>query len=161
MEGRQGLRIAVWGMCLALAAALLPTPAARGEGGDAKPGDAKQGDAKTPEPKKECRPVVDETQVYFGKAQGCRAPAVVDADRVFRSIPEYKRILEQKLTAKDAEYSILMVKATRRFRAAVAAAATDANRDLVAKVGSVTWEGHEIPDLTDATLKKVEEKAGG
>src|SRR5262245_5457359 len=116
MEGGRGLRVALFGLALALAGpSLLPAPA-RAEGGEAK---------------KECRPVIDETQVYFGKVAGCKAPAVVDSSRVYRAIPEYKKILDQKLTSKDAEYTILMVGATRKFRAAVAAAATDAARDLV------------------------------
>ena len=110
------------------------------------------------EPKKETRPVVDETQVYFGKAKSCKAPAVVDADKVYKAIPEYKKILDQKLTEKDAEYTLLLVKASKKFRAAVEGAATDNAADLVANLGAVTWEGHTIPDLTDATLKKVEEQ---
>lgn len=102
-------------------------------------------------------PVVDESKVYYGKALGCKAPAVVDADRVYRAIPEYKKILEKKLTEKDPEYSILMLKASRKFRTAVEAVATDGGYDLVAQVGAVTWEGHEIPDVTDKAIAKVEE----
>jgi hypothetical protein len=122
----------------------LGTPALRADGEDAK---------------KETRPVVDATQVYFGKAACCKAPAVVDAAKVYRSIPEYKKILDNKLTEKDAEYSLLLVKASKKFRAAVEGAATDNAADLVANQGSVTWEGHTVPDLTDATLKKVEEQS--
>lgn len=49
------------------------------------------------------------------------------------------------------------MKATKKFRAAVEGAATDNACDLVANLGAVTWEGHTVPDLTDAALKKVEE----
>ena len=146
MRGGRGLRVALAGLGMLVAGLAMHSSPARAEGGETK---------------RECRPVVDETQVYFGKASGCKTPAVVDADKVYRTIPEYKKILEQKLTPKDAEYTLLMVKVTRRFRAAVAAAATEAGRDLVANVGSVTWEGHEIPDLSEATIKKLEDKAGG
>jgi hypothetical protein len=111
------------------------------------------------EAKKETRPVIDETQVYFGRAKCCKAPAVVDAARVYRAIPEYKKILDNKLTEKDAEYSLLLVKATKKFRAAVEGAAADNACDLVANLGAVTWDGHTVPDLTDATLKKVEEQS--
>ena len=145
MRGRRGPGLLFAAMGLLLAGVALDGTSTRAEGGETK---------------KECRPVIDETQVYYGKVAGCKAPAVVDSARVYRNIPEYRKILDQKLTSKDAEYSILMVNATRKFRAAVGAAATDAARDLVGNVGSVTWEGHEIPDLTDATLKKLEEKAG-
>jgi hypothetical protein len=105
--------------------------------------------------KEEARPVIDKTQVYFGCASTCKAPAVVDADKVYRAIPEYKKILDQKLTEKDAEYSILLLRASKRFRSAVEGAATDAGNDLVANQGAVKWEGHTVPDLTDAALKKV------
>jgi CO dehydrogenase/acetyl-CoA synthase epsilon subunit len=146
MGSRSGLRVALAGLGLLFAGLALHPAPALAEGGETK---------------KECRPVVDETQVYFGKASTCKAPAVVDADKVYRSIPEYKKIIDQKLSAKDAEYTILMVKVARKFRAAIAAAATEAGRDLVANVGSVTWEGHEIPELTEATIKKLDDKAGG
>jgi len=109
--------------------------------------------------KKETRPVIDETQVYFGRAKGCKAPGVVDAAKVYRTIPEYKKIVDQKLTEKDVEYSLLLVKATKKFRAAVEGAASAGSCDLVANLGAVTWDGHAVPDLTDATLKKVEEQA--
>lgn len=113
------------------------------------------------EKKKESRPVIDEAQVYYGKACTCKAPAVVDAARIYKAIPEYKKILDQGLTSQDAEYTLLLVKATRKFRAAVEGAAVGASRDLVGNVGSVKWEGHEIPDLTDATLKKLDEQSRG
>ena len=111
------------------------------------------------EAKKETKPVIDATQVYYGKACATKAPSVVDADKVYKSIPEYKKILDNKLTEKDAEYSILMVKASKKFRAAVEGAATENACDLVANLGAVTWDGHTVPDLTDATLKKVEAQA--
>ncbi len=114
------------------------------------------------EPKKEeTRPVIEKTKVFFGCACTCKTPAVVDSDKVYRGIPEYKKILDQKLTEKDAEYSILLLKATRKFRSAVEDAAKDSSNDLVAAVGAVKWEGHTIPDLTDASLKKVEEASRG
>lgn len=109
--------------------------------------------------KKESRPAVDAARVYYGKAATCKAPAVVDADRVYRTISEYKKIVEKKLTEKDAEYSMLMLRATRRFRSAVEGVAGDGSYDLVAATGAVTWEGHTVPDVTDATIRKVEEQA--
>lgn len=106
---------------------------------------------------KEDRPTVDATQVYFGKAATCKSPATVDADQVFQAIPEYKTILADKLTEADARYSLLMVKATKKFRAAIEAAATGGGYDLVGNTGSVTWPGHDVPDITASVLQKVEE----
>lgn len=132
-----------FGMALLLPCVSVAAPSLRADGEEAK---------------KETRPTIDATQVYYGKACTCKAPAVVDAAKVYRAIPEYKKILDNKLTEKDAEYSLLLVKATRKFRAAVEGAAVDNAADLVANLGSVTWEGHTVPDLTDATLKKIEEQ---
>ncbi len=136
-------RAVLWGSVLLVPALQGPVAVARADGEEVK---------------KEARPVIDATQVYFGKPSCCKAPAVVDADQVFRAIPEYKQILERKLTEKDVEYSLLMIKAARRFRAAVEEAATDGSYDLVANIGAVTWEGHVIPDITDRAIAKVEEQ---
>lgn len=114
------------------------------------------GDGDTKEVKED-RPTVDATQVYFGKAATCKAPAVVDADRVLRSIAEYKKILDEKLTEADARYSLLMVKATKKFRAAVEGAAKDGSHDLVGNTGSISWPGHDVPDITSSVLQKIEE----
>jgi len=78
---------------------------------------------------------------------------------VFQAIPEYRKILAEKLTEKDARYSILMLRATKKFKAAVEAAAGAEGCDLVGNLGSVTWKGHVIPDVTETTLLKLEEAA--
>ena len=137
--------------------ALAGDSSGKGATDTAKTEPSKTEPAKTETPKAECRPVVDAAKVYLGQAATCKAPSVVDADRVYRSIPEYKRIVEKGLTEKDAEYSLLLLKATRRFRAAVEAAAKDGSYDLVAAVGAVKWEGHTVPDVTDAAVRKIAE----
>jgi hypothetical protein len=136
---------------LLLGSALLPsTPAAFALGDETKKEEAKKVE-------KEDRPTVDATQVYYGKAATCKSPATVDADQVFRAIPEYKTILADRLTEADARYSLLMVKATKKFRAAVEAAAGGGGYDLVGNTGSVSWPGHDVPDITASVLQKVEE----
>ena len=146
-----------WAIAAALMLPILGGSTAAGNTDSKTP--AKAEPAKT-EPAKETtkaesRPVVDAAKVYLGQAATCKAPSVVDADRVYRAIPEYQRIVEKKLTDKDAEYSLLLLKATKKFRAAVEAAATDGSYDLVAAVGAVKWEGHTVPDLTDAAVRKI------
>lgn len=140
MGGRQ-MRASLLVACALLLPLALSSPSAWASGGT----------------EKESRPVVDATQVYFGKAASTKAPAVVDADQLFRAIPEYRKILDDRLTETDPKYSLLLVKATRKFRAAVEAAATAGGYDLVGNVGSVTWPGHEVPDITAAVLLKLEE----
>jgi hypothetical protein len=128
-----------------------------GEGGKregAAGGEPKKAPGKAEE---EARPVVDEAKVYFGKAHCCKAPAVVDAERLFRAIPEYRKILDDKLTDADPKYSVLLLKATRKFKAGVEKAASDGSHDLVAAVGSVTWPNKTVPDITATALLKIEE----
>jgi hypothetical protein len=109
--------------------------------------------------KEESRPVIDETQVYYGSATACKTPATVDVDRVYMNIPEYKKIRDGNLTDKDPNYSILLLKATRKFKAAVESAALEGGQDLVAKSGAVTWEGKTVPDITSTVVRKLEEAA--
>lgn len=94
----------------------------------------------------------DASQVYLGKGSGAKAPGVVDADRVYRAVPEYQRILAENLTEKDVRYSFLMVRATKKFKQALSEAAREEGRDLVGNVGSVRWGDRKVPDITDTVM---------
>lgn len=94
----------------------------------------------------------DASQTYLGKGAGAKAPGVVDADRVYRAVPEYQRILAENLTEKDVRYSFLMVRATKKFKQALVEAAREEGRDLVGNVGSVRWGDRKVPDITDTVL---------
>ncbi len=149
LSSHRGSR-AVLGLFLAgLLAMAAPSAAPADEGQDS----GKSGTSKA----EEKRPVIDAAQVYYGAPATCKAPAVVDADRVYRAIPEYKKILDNKLTEKDPNYSMLLLRASRKFKKAVESGATDKAADLVANLGAVTWEGHTVPDITDTVLEKLEE----
>ncbi|MHC4924742.1 MAG: hypothetical protein ACYTG4_11835 [Planctomycetota bacterium] len=115
------------------------------------------GGGETEPAKKADRPTIDSAQVYYGEPAACKKPAVVDADRVFLAIPEYRKIVDDGLTEKDAKYSVLLLKATHRFKAAIRAAAEASGNDLVANVGAVEWEGHDVPDLTEDALTALRE----
>ena len=97
----------------------------------------------------------EESSLYVGRAREAKAPAVVDADEIFRAISDYQRILEEKLTEKDVRYSFLMVRANRKFRKAVEGAAREEKRDLVGGRGAVTWGKREVPDITATALAHV------
>ena len=97
----------------------------------------------------------DSTQVYMGKARTSQAPAVVDADSVFKSITEYQRILEEKLTEKDVRYSFLMMRANKKFRKAVDAGAREEGKDLVGNIGTVKWGENQVPDITATVVSHV------
>lgn len=97
----------------------------------------------------------NDAQIYFGKAKNSRNPAVVNADRVYKAIPEYQRILSENLTEKDVRYSFLMLRATKKFKQAVAEAAKEESRDLVGNVGTVSWGDNAVPDITDIVMSHL------
>ena len=98
---------------------------------------------------------VDTTQVYVGKARTSQKPSVVNADVVFKSIGEYQRILDEKLTDKDVRYSFLMMRATKKFKKACEAAAREEGRDLVGNAGAVKWGENAVPDITETAVSHV------
>jgi hypothetical protein len=104
----------------------------------------------------EPRPTVRDHLAYFGDPASFRTPAVVRADAVFLSVPEYRTLVRERLKEGDARYWFLLSRASQRFRAAVERAARDAGHDLVAETGAVDWPGHEIPDITTAANDEVE-----
>jgi hypothetical protein len=99
------------------------------------------GDYKVTEPKK----------VYYGNARLFKKPAVIDADRVYRGIPEYKKILDKGLTDRDPEYHLLMKKASARFSEAVKRMARDLDHDLVAESGAIEKAREDAKSLVDRT----------
>jgi hypothetical protein len=102
--------------------------------------------------------VVDVSLVYVGNPRLFKKPCVVDADRVYRAIPEYAEILEKNLTDRDVRYHFLLRKASEKFARAVAAVAKAGEYDLVAAVGAVvpaTADAPAVPNATDATIAKL------
>lgn len=98
---------------------------------------------------------VEAADVYYGDpASEWSKPAEVDADAVFAEIEEFKRIRDEKIEPGDAKYDLLLSKATRRFKAAVRAAAKDGGYDLVAKVGSVKG-CDSVPAITQTVISKL------
>lgn len=97
---------------------------------------------------------VDADAVYFGNARDFSKAAEVDPDSVYAEIEEYKKILRDKLQASDPEYGILMSKASKKFLAAVRAAAKDGSYDLVARCGAVKGCG-TLPNITADVKAKL------
>src|SRR5687767_1508860 len=69
--------------------------------------------------------IADPAGIYHGNCRLYTKPCVVKADRVYRSIAEYKEILEKGLTDKDVRYHFLMKKASEKFLEAVKRMAKD------------------------------------
>lgn len=102
--------------------------------------------------------VKDRSKVYYGNARMFKKPAVIDCDRVYRQIPEYKKILEKGLTDRDAKYHLLMKKASQRFAEAVKQMARDMDHDLVACSSAIekAREGaKDLPDRTDEVIRNI------
>lgn len=97
-------------------------------------------------------PAWAEATVYFGQLQGSERPAVVEAARVYPAISAYRQIGERGLTTDDAAYWVLMERAERAFKRAVAQAARDGDHDVVAERGGLDGTP---PDLTEAVLALI------
>ena len=95
--------------------------------------------------------VTDPKKVYYGNARLFKKPATIEADRVYRRIPEYKKILEKGLTDRDPEYHLLMKKASARFSEAVKRMARDLDHDLVVESGSIEKAREGAKNLVDRT----------
>lgn len=102
--------------------------------------------------------VTDVSQVFVGNPRLFKKPCVVDADRVFKAIPEYLEILEKNLTDRDVRYHFLMKKASDKFARAVRALAKDAEYDLVACTGAVVpvaADAPAVPNGTDGAISRL------
>lgn len=102
--------------------------------------------------------VVDEDGIYHGKGKHPKTPAITKADDVWAEIPEYKSIVDDELDEDDAEYHILMRKATERFVQALKKVAKRDGYDMIGEKGSIESKGDikkEIPDVTKELIKLV------
>lgn len=100
--------------------------------------------------------VVDPEGIYFGKGTRPKGPGVLAADDVWKEIPEYKKILADELTEDDAEYHLLMLKATERFNKALKSLAKRDSHDMLGETGSIVAKnGGKIPDVTSEMIKLV------
>lgn len=95
--------------------------------------------------------VADPGAIYLGNCRQFTKPCVVKADRVYRSISEYREILDKGLTDKDVQYHFLMKKASERFLEAVKRMAKDVSVDIVGEVGAIKSAKTGIAEPTDRT----------
>ena len=95
-----------------------------------------------------------QAKVYYGKLDGAKKPAEVEAIKVFQAIPEFKEIVDRGLSKGDPEYFALLNKANTKFFNAVRKAAQDSDRDVVVEKGSSSFEG-EVTDLTQKAIDSI------
>lgn len=110
--------------------------------------------ADAPEVEKTEKPSVDSADVYLGNSNNFRKPAEVDADAVYREIPEYKKILEDDIEPGSTRYELLLNKASKRFKCALRKVARDGSYDLVARSGSVK-NAKDVPDVTQDVIDQL------
>lgn len=99
--------------------------------------------------------ILDPSKVYFGKPKSFTNPAVIKRMKVYKEIPAYKRIKDEKLNPSDPEYHFLIAEASKVFRANVKKVATAKHYDLVAEVRAIAATGRVLPDITKDVIKKV------
>jgi hypothetical protein len=102
--------------------------------------------------------ITDASGIYCGNQRLYTKPCVVKADRIYRSIPEYREILDKGLTDKDVQYHFLMKKASERFTEAVKRMSKDLSLDLVGEVGSIKAAKTgvaEPPEKTDDVISRL------
>lgn len=98
-------------------------------------------------------------KVFYGNHRLFQRPAHVCSDTVYGRISEYQEIVRRRLTDKDAQYHILMKKASKRFSAAVKKMARDKNHDLVAQCGTVSkakTKAKDVPLRTDDVIQALD-----
>jgi hypothetical protein len=95
---------------------------------------------------------IDSSRIYLGNERNFKAPAVVDVDRVYEEIEEYKKIRDENIGRDDPKYMIYMKRATRKFRLAVQKAARALGKDLVGGLGAIELDGEEVPEITDDVI---------
>ena len=99
-------------------------------------------------------------RVYYGNPKrflhGCELSLLA----VFKEIPEYRRIIDEKIAKDDPNYAILLTRANRVFNKAVSRAAYQTGHDLVAEIGAITPRDAGIPDLTRLAIAEVKPASG-
>lgn len=98
---------------------------------------------------------IDEAAIYYGDPSDFKKPAVVDVDRVYMSIPEYKEVIDRDLDRSKPRYHMLMKAASKKFRVALKKAAKAKKYDLIGGLGSISIEGKTVPECTDLVIDKL------
>ena len=101
--------------------------------------------------------ILDKQKVYFPtkikKGKKYKKPAVVVTSTVYDSIDEWKKIKERKLTEKDAEYHLLLTKASGKFHKAIKKVAKDGSYDIIAeKTGAIECKNVTADDVTQKAI---------
>ena len=109
-------------------------------------------EAKTEQPPKF---EVDEGGIYYGDPGNFKKPAVVDVDKVYSKIPEYREIVERNMDESSPRYLFLLRAASEKFRTAIEKVARDKGYDLIGCIGSIKCRGKTVPNITSRVVAKL------
>ena len=101
---------------------------------------------------------IDEGSIYLGDPSNFKKPAVVDVDKVYAKIPEYKEILDRNMDTSNPRYLFLMRAASDKFRTALEAVSDSHGFDLIGGLGSIRIEGKTVPEITSKVIAKLPKK---
>lgn len=97
--------------------------------------------------------------VYHGSAANTTAPATIDHKKVRVVTVEWQTMESEGIDPKSARGRQLTQKMSKRVREAVRAVASEESRDLVVRQKDIADDqGHEVVDLTDQVVSKIEEE---
>lgn len=98
---------------------------------------------------------IDAGDIYLGDPSNFKKPAVVDVDKVYARIPEYKEIIERNMDSSNPRYLFLLRAASERFRNALEKVSRADGYDLIGGIGSIKIEGTSVPEITSKVIAKL------
>jgi hypothetical protein len=100
---------------------------------------------------------IQREKIYLGDAADFSSPAVLEALRVYQTIPAYRNIVDRKLTRDDPEYWPLMRHASSAFVRGLKSVCARRGHDLVGESGAIKpeTEGTTVPEITDDVIEAV------
>lgn len=100
---------------------------------------------------------VNRQKIYYGDTRKFTRPAVLEAAKIYDTIPAYRKIVNRKLTSDDPEYWPLMRRAAGAFVRGMKAVCARRGYDLVGELGSIkpTAKRDTVPAITDDVIDAV------
>ena len=103
--------------------------------------------------------VLNKERVYFPtilkKGTTYSKPAILVSSTVYDAIPEWQLIKRKGLTRGSAEYDLLLLTATRKFKKALRTVSARGTVDIIAEKGFIKCENCKVVDITQRVLRAL------